>query len=184
MKGVIFTEFFRLVEQTFGEDMVDDLIEETQPASGGSYTAVGTYPHEELVAMVLALAAKSGMSVPDLLKAYGEFLFSRFAILYPHFFVGYSDPLVFLESVEPIIHSEVLKLHPDAALPKFDTTRRGEHTVVMRYSSPRHLEDVAHGLINGCASHFGEAVSVVKEPVSEDSQQIQFVISRLLDGKS
>ena len=55
MKGIVFTEFSTMVESLFGEDMLDDLLDATDPASGGAYTSVGTYNHNELVDMVVEL---------------------------------------------------------------------------------------------------------------------------------
>jgi len=56
MKGVVFTEFLDMVEAKFSADMVDDIIDDAKLASGGAYTAVGTYPHSEMVALGVALA--------------------------------------------------------------------------------------------------------------------------------
>jgi len=78
MKGVVFTEFMDMVEQQFSVDMLDDIIEDAQLPSDGAYTAVGTYPHSEMVALVSALSARSGVAVTVLLRAFGEYLFGRF----------------------------------------------------------------------------------------------------------
>ena len=42
MKGIIFTEFLDLVEEKFGLEMVDKIIEQSNLDSGGIYTSVGT----------------------------------------------------------------------------------------------------------------------------------------------
>ena len=78
MKGVVFTELLEMVEARFSADMVDDIIDDAQLPSGGVYTSVGTYPHEEIVALVVALSQRSGLAVRDLLLAFGEHLFGRF----------------------------------------------------------------------------------------------------------
>src|SRR5262245_35992633 len=52
MKGVVFTEFLEMVGAKFGEDMVDDVILACELPSGGAYTSVGTYDHQELFALV------------------------------------------------------------------------------------------------------------------------------------
>ena len=45
MKGMVFTELLDMVEDKFGIDMVDSIIEDADlPVSKGVYTAVGTYP--------------------------------------------------------------------------------------------------------------------------------------------
>jgi hypothetical protein len=163
MKGVVFTEFFGMVGAQFSDDMVDDLIDATRPASGGAYTAVGTYDHGEIVAMVVELARRSGTPVPDLLHAFGRYLFGRFHALHPVFFEGVTSVFAFLDSIESVIHAEVLKLHPDAELPSFHTEVLEGDRMVLVYRSPRHMDDLAAGLIEGCAAHFGEAVTVERE---------------------
>ncbi|MEM7386846.1 MAG: heme NO-binding domain-containing protein, partial [Verrucomicrobiota bacterium] len=161
MKGVVFTEFFEMVEESFGLDMVDDLIDACDLPSGGEYTAVGTYDHEEMVALVLALSEKTETPVPDLLQAFGEYLFGRFTALYPRFFEdGPKDALGFLEVIESHIHKEVRKLYPNAKLPHFDTERLTDDQLIMVYRSERHLQDLAEGLIRGCFKHFGEGVQL------------------------
>ncbi len=177
MKGVIFTEFFELVEQTWGLDMVDDLIESCDLASGGAYTAVGTYDHGEIVSLVQELSRRAEMTIPDLLRTFGEYLFSRFVVLYPQFFEGIPSALDFLEQVEDYIHVEVRKLYPDATLPRFEITRPKEEQLVMRYLSERHLQDVAHGLILGCCKHFGDPCDVRMEAPDADAA-VRFVIER------
>ena len=177
MKGVIFTEFFELVEQTWGLDMVDDLIEACELPSKGIYTAVGTYDHREIVSLVQELSRRSEMPLPDLLRTFGEFLFGRFVGLYPQFFEGITSALDFLEKVESYIHVEVKKLYPDAMLPKFDTTRTDENHLVMVYLSERHLQDVAHGLILGCCKHFGSDCEVNMEAPGED-ESVRFTIAQ------
>lgn len=53
MKGIVFSEFMDLVEESFGLEMIDELIEQSDLPSGGSYTAVGTYPHGEMLTLVV-----------------------------------------------------------------------------------------------------------------------------------
>ena len=55
MKGIIFTEFFDLVEKTFGFDVAERLLDECDLPSGGAYTAVGTYDHSEILTLVGSL---------------------------------------------------------------------------------------------------------------------------------
>ncbi|MFN8020186.1 MAG: heme NO-binding domain-containing protein [Acidimicrobiales bacterium] len=177
MKGVVFTEFFGMVAGLLGDDMVDDLVDATAPASGGAYTAVGTYDHREIVAMVAELSARTGTPVPDLLQAFGRHLFGRFADLYPVFFAGVTDCFEFLDSIETVIHVEVRKLYPDAELPRFESHRPDPGTMVLVYRSPRHLHDLAAGLIAACAEHFGQTITVDTE-VADDGA-IEFRMARI-----
>lgn len=179
MKGVVFTEFFSMVGAVFSEDMVDDIIDDSAVPSGGAYTAVGTYPHEEIVALVVALSERTGTPIPDLLLAFGRHLFGQFIKVYSRFTTGVEDAFSFLASVEEVIHVEVLKLYPDATLPSFTVESRDENRLVMVYSSPRHFEDVAQGLIEGCINHYGEQVQIVREVIGAgESRSERFILIR------
>lgn len=179
MKGVVFTEFLEMVEDRFSPRMVDDIIEDARLPSGGAYTAVGTYPHEEMVAMVVALSARSGAAVPDLLRTFGHHLFGRFAAGYPTFFEGVTGAMPFLAGIETIIHAEVLKLYPDAQLPRFDVVEHSPDRLVLVYHSARHFEDLAEGLIRGCIAHFREDIGLHRERVEQaDDAAERFVLTR------
>lgn len=166
MKGIVFTEFLEMVESRFSLDMVDDILDDCSLGSGGVYTAVGTYPHQEMVDLVSALSARSGMRVPDLLKTFGEHLFGRFFLTYPHFFEKPADALRFMAGIEDIIHAEVHKLYPDAELPRFLVEADEPDLLVLVYQSARHFEDLAEGLILGCIRHYGEDISLRREKVA------------------
>jgi hypothetical protein len=177
MKGVVFTEFLGMVEDAFSADMADDVIEDANLPSGGAYTAVGTYPHDEMVAMVVALSRRTGIEVPDLVRGFGKHLFSRFAQAYPTFFEGVDGAFQFLASIEDIIHAEVLKLYPDAELPRFDVEHHDHQRLTLLYRSPRHFEDLAEGLMLGCIDHFNEPIVLRREETMTDQGQ-RFYLER------
>ena len=170
MKGVIFTEFLGMVEDRFSENMVDDIIEASDLPSGGAYTSVGIYDHGEIVQLVGALSERSGTPVAELVKAFGQHLFGRLSVLHPEFVCGIDDAMDFLESVDKVIHVEVLKLYPDAMLPTFDTQRDGDH-LRMIYRSPRGMEDLAEGLITGCMGHFGQTLHMERHKRPDGSTE-------------
>lgn len=179
MKGVVFTEFLEMVEARFSLDMVDDIIDDAQLPHGGAYTAVGTYPHGEIVSMVVALSQRTGVAVPDLIRAFGEYLFGRFVHNFPKFFTGEQDAFQFLSGIEDIIHAEVLKLYPDAELPRFIVEHHDAQKLVLIYQSPRHFEDLAEGLMLGCVAHFGKPIQLAREPASAEASAGQrFTLTR------
>jgi hypothetical protein len=166
MKGIVFTEFLEMVEHKFSADMVDRIIDEADVASGGAYSAVGTYPHGELVALVVKLSEATGVPVPDLVKTFGRHLFGQFVKGYPAFFAGVPSAFAFLERIENHIHVEVRKLYPDAELPTFECTSRGPATLELVYRSSRGFADLAEGLMLGCFDHFGEPTRITREDLS------------------
>jgi hypothetical protein len=179
MKGVVFTEFLEMVEARFSADMVDDIIDDAKLPHGGAYTAVGTYPHEEIVAMVVALSQRSGIAAGELLKVFGEHLFGRFVKGYPAFFDEATDAFTFLSGIEDIIHTEVRKLYPDAELPKFDVEHHDPKRLVLLYDSRRHFEDLADGLMRGCIAHFGGDVAIARETIGDGAfRRERFTLTR------
>ena len=180
MKGIIFTEFVGMVESTFSPEMMDNVFDRVDLPSGGAYTSVGTYDHAEIVELAVALSEETNTPVQDLVKAYGEHLFSRFTVLYPDYFNEQHDTFQFLHHVENYIHTEVLKLYPDAEIPRFEFQTTGDNDMVFDYLSTRHLGDVAEGLLRGCIAHFGENIEIETEDLSTpELARIRFNLTRL-----
>ena len=166
MKGIIFTEFVGMVESVFSQETMDNVFDRVDLPSGGAYTSVGTYDHAEIVQLALALSEETNLPVQDLVKAYGEHLFARFSDLYPEYFSEQTTTFQFLHHVENYIHTEVLKLYPDAEVPRFEFHSSTDTDMVFDYLSSRHLGDVAEGLLRGCIAHFGEDIEVNSEDLS------------------
>ena len=179
MKGIVFCEFVEMMEQEFSGEMADEIISGAQLESGGAYTTVGTYDHHEMLTLVTRLSEKTGMPVPDLINAFGRYLFGRFSELYPAFFEGVDGAFSFLDRIEEHVHVEVRKLYPDAELPTFATSRPDDGTMIMVYQSKRPFADLAHGLIEGCITHYGEPVDVESEDLSNDGHtHARFTLKR------
>ena len=117
--------------------------------------------------------------MPDLINAFGRYLFGRFFELYPAFFEGVDGAFSFLDRIEEHVHVEVRKLYPDAELPTFATSRPDDGTMIMVYQSKRPFADLAHGLIEGCITHYGEPVDVESEDLSNDGHtHARFTLKR------
>lgn len=176
MKGIVFTEFIEMVEDRFGMLTVDSMIEKAALGHSASYTAVGTYPHEEMVKLVVALSESTGMALSDLLFTYGQHFFTVLEKSYPTFFERQTSALNFLESIESYIHPEVLKLYPDAELPHFDMDRLAEGHLNMTYHSTRKMGEFAHGLILGTLAHFREEADITIVPLEADGSVVRFEV--------
>ncbi len=157
MKGMVFTMLSEMVEQNFGLEVWDELIDLTDPASEGIYVATDLYPDEELMAYVGAMSEKLGVPANELVFGFGSYLLGRFNKIHPEFFSDHTAKS-FLKSVHDVIHVEVKKLHPDAVLPHFDYEDEAENTLTMLYRSPRGLCALAEGLISGTADYYGTTV--------------------------
>lgn len=179
MLGVVFTEFVEMVEDSFGEEVADEMLEMSKLASGGVYTAVGTYSYQEISELTSYLSERTGIAVNDLVQTFGKHLAKRFATRYSAFFEDVDDPFDFLESIDGHIHKEVLKLYPKASLPSFTSGREGEDRLILEYSSPRPFGVLAHGLIEGSLAMFECEATIDVEDFSEPGRShVIFTITK------
>lgn len=180
MLGIVFTEFLEMVEERFGEDIVDDIIEESAPISDGAYTSVGRYSHKELVDLLVSLSKKLDTPTDDLVIEFGKYLLARFSVLFPDFFANINDPFEFLETVDEYIHIEVHKLYPDAVLPRITTLRQGDRIMQLEYKSTRPFSSLARGLIAGVFEYYQCKSSIDKKDFSVPGKShVIFTLTRL-----
>ena len=177
MKGLVFTEFLELVDEQFSFETCEQIIEMSDLPSGGIYTSVGTYPPQEMAALLSNLSEVTGIPPADLLKAFGRHMFKRFVASFPVFFEGITSSLEFLPLVDSYVHIEVQKLYPDAELPTFTCEMTTPGTMVMTYRSRRNLPDFAEGMILECIDHFGDPLAVRRERLAGEPPVTVFTIS-------
>ena len=178
MKGVVFVELISMAEDAFGEDVVDDVLEKADLANGGAFTTVGNYPCEELVKIVEAFSQHSGLPADVLQRKFGHWMMDFFGKHYPGFFEGKQNSFEMLEAVDQEIHVEVLKLYPDAELPRFETERPAPNTLEMVYSSPRPLVSFCHGLVEACVERFDEKADIAYQACPHKENSTTFRIDK------
>lgn len=177
MKGVVFTTFFEMVEEDFGFDMVDYLIEHSSLQHDGIYVAGGNYPHQEIIQLVKTLHKATLIAIPDLLEAFGVFLFHKLNAIRPDFSEDKKTALDYIASVHDIIHVEVRKLYPNAELPTFNVISLVEKELVIDYSSPRKMETIAIGLMKGCAKLYNTTLHFSQKDISTlEKHTIRFTV--------
>jgi len=154
VKGIVFTTLESFLEENFGEDFLDEVLEDSTLKTTEPFVGPGTYPDEDLVELVVNSAARAGIEVPDALRSFGVFMFGKLAAGFPQFVESQSCPKEFLLSVHDIIHVEVRKLWPDAVTPAFSYIDEGEDRLTIDYDSPRRLCATMSGLLEGVAQHF------------------------------
>ncbi|WP_298417691.1 heme NO-binding domain-containing protein [uncultured Kordia sp.] len=178
MKGIIFTEFLDLVEDKFGLDMVDKIIEQSKLESEGVYTAIGTYRFSEMLQLLQNLSTNTTISIDDLLLTYAEHFFSVIESSYPGLLATYKDPIEMLASIENHIHVEVRKIYPDAELPTFVVEEKTENSLTMIYKSSRAMHHFGLGLMNKTFEHFNSTAQITLEKIKEDGTEVKFIINK------
>lgn len=182
MKGMVFTEFLEMVEDKFGFDITDDIIEASKDklSTEGAYTSVGTYPHSEMITLVNNLSVATKIPVPKLVHVFGEHLLNQFAKHYSMFFEAVDNTFDFLKSIDNHIHVEVLKLYPDAELPRFSCFHPNDekNKLTMIYTSERAMSDLASGLIEGAIKYYNENITYEKELIEDDGKKVKFILHK------
>lgn len=178
MKGVIFTDFLELVEEKFGLEMVDKIINQSDLESSGSYTAVGTYDFSEMLQLVTHLSANTDIAVDDLLLVFSEHLFNTFTKSHPDLVSHYEGPMDLLASIENHIHVEVQKIYPDAQLPTFKLEERTESRMVLIYKSDKALYVLGKGLMLETFKLFKVPAKIDIEKLNDEGTEVRFIINQ------
>lgn len=164
MKGIIFNLLEEVVSTHLGEAAWDGILEGV--GVDGAYTSLGNYPDEEFSRLLGALSRHSGKSEREALKWFGQLSMPFLARRYPEIFTAHNGLRSFLLSLNDVIHAEVRKLYPGAAVPMFEfemPSGAGAHdTLIIHYRSKRRLCQLAEGFIAGAADHFDEHVAVTQ----------------------
>lgn len=161
MKGVVFNLLETVVSDEHGEETWDELLDSTDLS--GAYTAVGTYPNEELTALVQVAAQKLDLTKEQVESWFGRSAFPLLAARYPGFFEGHPDARSFMLTLNEVIHPEVRKLFPGAYAPSFEFDASVPDELGLTYNSNRGLCSFAEGLAMGAADHFGQRVTIHHE---------------------
>jgi hypothetical protein len=177
MKGIVFTELIEFLEDNFGFDATDEIIEKANLENGGAFTQVGQYPFEELVKLVVSICEVSRKPMNEVLEIFGEHLFKRLVAIYGEGANAYKGTIDFLANVDQQVHVEVAKLYPDADLPRFFVKEKTDDFISIVYQSEKKLEDFATGLMKGCAKYFNEEISITKENISNNPYEVKFEVT-------
>jgi len=160
MLGVVFTEFLDHVEEKFGLDVVDRIIDESDLPSGAAYTTATSYDFSEMVALVSSLSSVSGYEKSHLIKDFGVALGKRFGTKYKILFDAYPTFFAFINAVDSHIHAEVQRWHPNANLPTIQLIQHDDRTGKVIYRSRHCLQDLAAGIMIAVADYYGDKLDI------------------------
>jgi hypothetical protein len=170
MKGVVFNLLEQAVTKEHGEETWDALLDAA--SLDGAYTAVGSYPHEQLVALVVAASEALGISPDEVQRWFGRAALPLLAERYPAFFEGHDSTRAFLLTLNDVIHPEVRKLFPGAYAPSFEFDTSEPDAVGLSYQSHRGLCSFAEGLVEGAADYFGEQAVIEQSACTKRGDEV------------
>jgi hypothetical protein len=179
MKGAVFTEFIEFVEESYGFDTADVMLEPDEN-SDKIYTQAGNYPFEELVALVLSVHETEKVELEEILFKFGRYLFGKLIRMAPFLISDSNSTIEVISKVDTYIHIEVKKLYPEAELPKFHVLKiEGVEYLEIEYVSEKRLEILAKGLMMGASDYFKESIDVFYEVVNEEPYTVIFKVRKI-----
>jgi predicted hydrocarbon binding protein len=154
--GVIFTSLRDYLTSAHGSELAQEVFAD-QPI----FLLSESYDDDVLSEVMDKAARATGRDVGEICHDFGVFTGSTtFTRLYPAFFAIAPSAREFLLTVETRIHELVRATIPNAAPPELRIEEHGDDGVRIVYSSPRRLCVLLGGLVQGTASHYGEAASI------------------------
>jgi predicted hydrocarbon binding protein len=162
MHGTIFFELKKYIEAKLGGHQGWDRVLSESKLGARTYEVMADYPDTELIQLISTASGITGMTVPSIVEDFGEFIAPDLLQMYAGVINPQWKTLDVVEHTEDEIHSIVRLHNRDANPPNLKCIRTSENEVVIHYSSPRKLCDVAKGIVKGLAKHYRENISVTE----------------------
>ena len=176
MKGVIFTEFLEMVEEKFGLETVDTIINDSNLESGGAYTSIGIYDFQELKCLIHNLSKFTKIDPEVLIYSYGVHYFGVLTKKYLSFFNHCKNAFQLITGIEQYFHVEIKKIYPDTDLPYLETLENSDSKLVLEYHSKRAFHSFVLGLIEQTFKYYNEKATVSRKLLNDSGTKALFTI--------
>lgn len=159
MHGMIFAELQRYAEAKHGRGTWDALLRNAN-LENHVYLAVQEYPDHEIISLVMAACAMTGLPVSAVLDDFGQFIVPSLMRMYGYLLKPEWRAIDVIDHTEGRIHAVVRVKDPLAKPPKLKTHRLSTDEVLLVYTSPRQMCGLAIGIGKGLGQHFSEKIIV------------------------
>lgn len=174
MKGTIFNTFEAFVSDTFGEDVYEDILDNTTLETTEPIVGPGTYPASDLIALVTTAIGVLDISLDTALIEFGKYAFPKLAQSIPDLMAGLHNAEGFFMGLESVIHTEVRKLDAEANPARFTPEKTGDG-MLLHYESSLGLFPLVTGFIEGVSAWYDEPIE--HEMVSSDGTNATFKLT-------
>lgn len=174
MKGTIFNTFEAFVSDTFGEEVYEDILDNTTLETSEPMVGPGTYPASDLIALVTTAIGILDISLETALIEFGKYAFPKLAQSIPDLMAGLHDAEDFFMGLESVIHTEVRKLDAEANPARF-TPEKTADGMLLHYESPLGLFPLVTGFIEGVSAWYDEPID--HEMISSDGTNATFKLA-------
>ena len=173
MKGTIIKCLEEMVSTKYGQERWKDVLAKCGMSPSTIFTTMAVVPDEDLLRLLEATAAVTGMTLDQARNAFGEFWSTTYApSIYGAYFKKAKNARELLLNLDHI--HVVMTKTAGASPPRFRYEWRGDRVLVMHYDSPRGLVALMPGLIRGVGRYFRENLTVA---VKGNELHITFPVS-------
>ncbi len=177
MHGIIFSELKKFVKENMGAEGWRSLLKDAFNDKYRMYLPTRQYPDGELVTLVDTASKSSGIAMPDLLNAFGEFIAPALLNMYRTYVRPEWKALDLLENTEETIHKVVRLREKDSAPPRLKAERKSPDELVIYYSSERKLCHVAAGIASGVGKAYRENLTIEQKTcMHRGDEQCEIVV--------
>jgi hypothetical protein len=174
MKGIVFNILEDFIDENFGDNTFDTLVELVLPELDEPFVGPGTYSDEQLMAIVGKAIEVKKLELDPTLRAFGAFMFTKLASKYPGFVDPHDNPKDFIKTIHDIIHVEVRKLFPEAITPVFIYSNETENSLTLKYVSKRNLFALAEGLMDGSGAYYNKPFKIKRTEENREDNYCVF----------
>jgi Haem-NO-binding len=157
MHGIIFAELQNYAEAKHGRGTWEALLGKAK-LKNRIYLSIQEYPDSELISLVMAACAMTGLSVSAVLENFGQFIVPSLLRMYGHLLKPEWGTIDVIDNTEGTVHAVVRVKNPEAKPPKLKTQRLSPNEVLLVYTSSRQMCGLAIGIGLGLGQHFGEKI--------------------------
>ncbi len=162
MKGAIAQCLTEMIEKKFGADRLAAVLSAAQIPANKKFLPTEDTPDADVMRLLGSACKTLGVSRETAAEAFGEYWCVTYAPrLYKAYYRNVPTAKQFLMKMK-MIHEEVTRSIPNAKPPVFDFEDTAPNKLTMKYSSPRHLEDIWIGCIKGVGVAFKEKLLIRK----------------------
>ena len=157
MHGIIFAELRNYAEAKHGRGTWDALLKKAN-LENRVYFSIQEYPDAEIISLIMAACAMTGLSASAVLEDFGRFMVPSLIRMYGHLLKPEWGAIDVIDHTEGTVHAVVRVKNPEAHPPKLKTRRITRDEVLLVYTSPRQMCGLAIGIGKGLGEHFGETI--------------------------
>lgn len=158
LKGTVVGTWFNSIANIYGQDVLDDALQEYGWPPSRIITPLEDIADEEPFKIVEIVAKKVNKSTAEVWRAIGYTNAFSFHEAYPSYFErdNLRDFLLMMDEV----HAQLTRKITGANPPRLIPTKLGPKQIELHYISTRGLFDYFLGILDGCSEFFKEQLSV------------------------